>query len=253
MILHIARREWLEQRRHPGILAIAALLLGTIASLALGVLVLLQVLSGPEHLPNLAALTGMPADEALDVLVTGTLYAFDFLIYSQYLGFVGVIAGHALLHDRQLGTLPFLLLAPVRRRALLAGKVLGAIGPLTALTLGFAALGGLFAGSLPVTAGHEALAGRTGSWWVALLVAGPSWGAFVATATVVTSSMARDVRLAQQAVWLVVFVVQLVVAFLITGSLESLSAQVAAAGLGIVATAGAQVVGTELLSRDLGR
>ncbi|MCB9692843.1 MAG: ABC transporter permease subunit [Alphaproteobacteria bacterium] len=253
MILHIARREWTEQLRHPAMLAICAVLLGLITALTLAALAGLSLIQGEERLAALAALTDAPPALFLDTAVTGTLYAFDFLVYSQYLGFVGVIAGHALLHDRQLGTLPFLLLAPVSRTHLLAGKVLGALGPLTAVVVVLVAAGGLVAAAMPVTAGHDALAARTASWWAALLLAGPSWGAFVATATVVTSSLAHDVRLAQQAVWFVVFFVQLAVAFLITGSLDSLVAQLLAAALGSLATAAALAVGTQVLTRDLGR
>lgn len=253
MILHVARREWTEQLRHPAMLAICAALLGLIAGTSLAALLLLDLLDDPAYLASLAQLTGGSPASTLDVLVTSALLAFDFLLYSQYLGFVGVIAGHGLLHDRQLGTLPFLLLAPVSRRDVLLGKVLGALGPVTGITLLLGTLGGLAASQVPITAGHDALAGRTLGWWVALWLAGPAWGAFVATATVITSSIARDVRLAQQAVWLVVFFVQLLVAFLVTGSLDSLPAQLVAAGLGVTATGGAVVLGTEVLGRDLGR
>lgn len=253
LVLHIARREWLEQVRHPGMLAICASLLGLITFLTLTALSLLGLLTSPEHLQTLSGLTGGPPELFLDGAVTATLMAFDFLVYSQYLGFVGVIAGHSLLHDRQLHTLPFLLLAPVPRPILLVGKVLGALGPLTVVTIVLVGLGGVFASLLPITAGHDALAARTLGWWAALLFAGPSWGAFVAAATVVTSSLAHDVRLAQQAVWFVVFFVQLLVAFLITGSLDSLAAQGVATVLGLVATAGTLALGTEVLARDLGR
>lgn len=255
MILHLARREWLEQRRHPGMLLIGAVLLALIAVLVLCVLGLLQLIqTDPE---SLRALGGL-APEA-DPLVTSsaitqiTLSAFGFLIFSQYLGFVGVLAGHSLLHDRTHGTLPFLLLAPVRRRDLLLGKVLGALGPITLIFWGVSTTAGMLAASLPITALHADLSPRTASWWVALYLAGPAWAAFVATACTVVSALARDVRLAQQGVWFIVFFVQLLVAFLITGSLGSLGAQGVAAVLGATATAMTVFLGARVLLRDLGR
>ncbi|MCB9677304.1 MAG: ABC transporter permease subunit [Alphaproteobacteria bacterium] len=256
MILHVARREWLEVRRHPGILAICAALLALLGGITFVALVLLQlVVADPTNLQTLAILLGSPA--AADAFVAGAtqaaLTAFDFLIFSQYLGFVGVMAGHSLLHDRQVGTLPFLLLAPVTRPVLLAGKVLGALAPLTAVHVVISAVGGLATVVLPVTAGFPELGPRSAGWWVALLLSGPAWGAFVATTCAVISSLARDVRMAQQAVWFVVFFVQLLVAFLITGSLGSIGTQVAAAVLGAIATGTALAVGANVLSRDLGR
>ncbi|MEZ4317528.1 MAG: ABC transporter permease subunit [Myxococcota bacterium] len=256
MILHIARREWLEVARHPGILAICAGLLGLIAVICLGALALLQaLLADPLHVQTLTAVLGSPesAEAFLGGAVQATLTAWDFLIFSQYLGFVGVMAGHTLLHDRQVGTLPFLLLAPVRRHTLLLGKVLGVLVPLTAVYVVLCGVGGLLTLPLTVTAAYPELGPRSLGWWAALLVSGPSWAAFVATTCAVVSSLARDVRMAQQAVWFVVFFVQLIVAFLITGALGSVGAQVGAAGLGLLATVIAQIVGAGVLSRDLGR
>ena len=255
MILHLARREWLEQRRHPGMLLVCAVLLGVIAVLVLGVLGLLELIQrDPAALQALAGLAPeADAQTTLATITQITLSAFGFLIYSQYLGFVGVLAGHSLLHDRTHGTLPFLLLAPVRRVDLLLGKVLGALGPLTVIFWTVSSVAGLLAAALPVTALHADLSPRTVSWWVALYVAGPAWAAFVATACTLVSALATDVRLAQQGVWFIVFFVQLLVAFLITGALGSLGAQGVAAGLGAAATVLTVFLGTRVLSRDLGR
>lgn len=255
MIWHLARREWLEQRRHPLMLAVCGTLLALIAALVVGVLGLLQLIADdPQALDAIGGLAPeVDPRVTLDQAARVTLSAFGFLIYSQYLGFVGVVAGHALLHDRTHGTLPFLLLAPVRRLELLAGKVIGALGLLTLIFWGISTLAGLAVALLPITAEFPELAPRTVSWWVALYAAGPSWAAFVATACAVISALARDVRLAQQGVWFVVFFVQLLVAFLITGALGSLGAELTAAGLGVLATVLSLDLGARVLSRDLGR
>lgn len=257
MIAHIAQREWREQLRHPAMLGICATLLVLLAGLCLVALGLLQAASlEPDALEQLGRQLGSSTAEAeklVDGMVTGVLTAYDFLIFSQYLGFVGVLAGHSLLHDRQVGTLPFLLLAPIRRQTLLAGKVVGALGPLTVIYVIIGAAGGLLALSLPITHAYPELGPSGASWWLALLLSGPAWACFVATTCAVVSSVARDVRLAQQGVWFVVFFVQLLVAFLITGALGSVPSQLAATALGAVCTAVAMAVGSTVLSRDLGR
>ena len=256
MILHIAKREWTETMRHPALLAVCGTLLVLVAGLTVFALFLLDLLTrDPAQLQTLAGVLGGDdrATRFLDNATTATLTAFDFLIFSQYLGFVGVMAGHSLLHDRQVGTLPFLLLAPVRRHTLLAGKVLGALGPLTLIYLIVSGIGGLLTLLLPITADHAELGPASAGWWVALLASGPAWAAFVATTCAVVSSLARDVRLAQQGVWFVVFFVQLLVAFLITGALGSVGRQLVATGLGVLATALALGVGSAVLSRDLNR
>jgi len=256
MILHIARREWLETARHPGMIGVCAALLALITAVTLGTLLLLQALAlDPSQSTALASILGSSelADLFIERSVQATITAYDFLIFSQYLGFVGVIAGHSLLHDRQVGTLPFVLLAPVHRSTLLAGKVIGALVPLTVAYLVLCGLGGLGTLLLPVTAGYPELGPRSMGWWLALLLSGPSWAAFVATTCVTVSSVARDVRLAQQVVWFIVFFVQLLVAFLITGSLGSATAQLGAAALGLLATGIALWTGSRVLSRDLTR
>src|SRR5204863_433941 len=70
-----------------------------------------------------AGLAGGP-----DGIVASALQLYAFLTFTQFLGIAAVCCGHAMLHDRQCGTLSFLLLAPVGRFELLTGKVLGAIG-----------------------------------------------------------------------------------------------------------------------------
>lgn len=247
MIVHIARREALEQLRNPMMLGICAVLYALVGGVVLCALLLLDAIEGAERLAALASITGAAPEVFLDSAVTGCLMAFNFLLYSQYLGFVGVIAGHSLLHDRQLGTLPFLLLAPVSRGRLLLGKSVGAWALVTLLTVVFGAGMGIGLALLDVTAGHDALTARSLGWWLALGISGPAWGVFVAMAAAVTSSLARDVRLAQQAVWFIVFFVQLIVAFLVTGSLASPLAQALAGGLALGSTAGVWYTGTLLM------
>ena len=95
-----------------------------------------------ERFPG-SGLSGV-AEEVLEVArcSRSTLRAISRPIYPLRIGvwlfavvIAAVLAGHSVLHDRQSGTLTFLLLAPVRRTELLLGKVLGAIGPSFAMYL----------------------------------------------------------------------------------------------------------------------
>lgn len=256
MILHIARREWLEQRRHPATLGVCAALLALIALLSTSAVGMLQLLDGlTDAEPALAGLLGGPeaARAFRQLAVEGSLTAWNFLVFSQYLGFVGVMAGHGLLHDRQVGTLPFLLLAPVPRHVLLGGKVLGALGPLTAIYLVMSVGFGFALLALPVTAAYPELGPRAPAWWAAVLLGGPVWGAAVAMVAATVSAVARDVRLAQQSAWFAIFFAQLLVAFLITGSLGAPARLAGAILLGAFATAVGWAIGSAVLQHDLGR
>ena len=131
-IAHIARREWLEQTRQPIMLATIASLYLLIAGLVLFILGMLQLAHNSADASALiqqsGAGLGLDEGSALETFARITISAYTFLVFTQYLGFGAVLCGHAVLHDRQTHTLPFLLLAPISRFDLLAGKLLGALG-----------------------------------------------------------------------------------------------------------------------------
>ena len=256
-ILHIARREWLEQRRQPATLGVVATLFVIVAALALTAVALLDHIGGSaERLVTLEVVLGESVDGAvaLEAMAQTAVAVYNFLLFTQFLGIAAVFAGHAVLHDRQCGTLTFLLLAPVRRAELLLGKVLGAIGPSFLLYLLISGGASVLAASFPVTHAHAAYLPTSPAWWVAFLAGGPLWAVFIGTVCTVVSSVARDVRAAQQAVWFVVFFATFVCGFLLTYSLpHGVLTQCAVALLAGVGSAIALATGSSIISRDLSR
>lgn len=255
MILHIARREWLEQRRQPAMLAAIGALFGVIAVTAcVGVYFLDRVGAEPTALRELGRWTSLVGEGGVGPLAESVISVANWLVFTQYLGICAVLAGHALLHDREKGTLPFLLLAPVGRVELLAGKVLGALGPATALYLLVDGLATAFILSRPVHAHAAALLPPSPAWFVAFLVGAPAWAAFVSTVCVIVSSVVADVRTAQQIVWLVMFFATFLCGFALSALLpQGVVVETVVAGFGLAATAIAVWGGSLLMRRDLGR
>ncbi len=256
-IFHIAKREWLEQVRQPTMLGIIAALYGLVGGIVLLALLLLQVISSNPASQSLlgSMLDGVMEPGAFtDAAVGTTVAAYGFLIYSQFLGISAVLAGHAILHDRQCGTLTFLLLAPVRRGELLVGKVIGAVGPAFALYLLISGGCSIIAAWMPVTAAHAELLPNNPAWWIGFLLGGPLWSVFIGTVCTIVSSVAHDVRTAQQGVWFVVFFATLVCGFLLTWALPyGVIAQLGVATLAALGAGGAATVGAAVISRDVSR
>lgn len=250
-IQHIARREWLEQWRQPWMLVAIGLLYAAIAGLVVLTVVALEVVSrignGAEILEGWLASTP-------SALVGTTLALFDFLMFTQLLGIAAVVGGHAILHDRQCGTLPFLLLAPLHRMDLLAGKVIGALGWPILLYLIIDGAAALLMAFLPITAEHGHFLPRSLGFWVAFSVGAPAWAVFLGAICTLLSAIARDVRTAQQGVWLAVFVTSLFAGGVLTWGLSvGLLAELAVAALGVTAAAVTLRSGANYVARDLAR
>jgi ABC-type transport system involved in multi-copper enzyme maturation permease subunit len=250
-ILHVARREWLEQRREPWMLAVVGALFGLVAALVVGAVAALDWLEvhplGKKLLSDLIATT--PVE-----LVGSAVLLFDFLVFTQFLGIAAVATGHSMLHDRQCGTFTFLLLAPIRRFELLSGKVLGALGWPLALYVLIDGPAAVALALVPLARGYAELTAASPAFWVALLLGGPAWAAAVGSVGTVISSVARDVRTAQQSVWFVVFFATILAGSLLTWGLHAGPlAELAVAGLGAGLAATVLVGGAAALARDLGR
>lgn len=248
----VARREILEQRRQPAMLAVVGTLFAIVGgSAAVAVAALAWVRTNPEAFRLVESLVPGATPESL---VSATLTLQTFLGFTQYLGISAVACGHAVLHDRQCGTFTFLLMAPIHRSALLAGKVLGAVALPTAGYVAVAVAAGLVEAALPVSASARHLLPTARGWWWTLLVGGTSWSLWVGTVCASISSLARDVRTAQQATWFVVFFASLIAGGLLTGSIDADPAvQLAVVALAWAGAGTSLSVGAALLSRDVGR
>jgi len=255
-VLLVARREWLEHRRQPAMIAAMGAVLAVIAGLVLFVALLMALIeSQPASRvlfeQNLAT-TGMAIDDPIHTVIDGVLSSFNFLLFTQLLGMTAVLAGHAILHERQCGTLPFLMVSPLGRGELLLGKVLGAVFTPWLLYLG---LGGCTAAALSALDVCQPFAWRlppSPGWLIAFGLGGPAWAMALAAGGAALSVRAADVRTAQQGVWFLVFLASIFGGWMLGGPLqEDASFQAVVALLGLLLTAAGIGVGTWLLRRDL--
>ena len=249
----VARREWLEQRRQPGMLAA---ILATFVVID-GLVVLAAVLLALVPIEGNLLLGPSGADPAAMVhwLAGLVVDAHAFLNFSQLIGLCAVNAGHSVLHDRQTGAITFLLLAPLRRIELLGGKLMGAVAPPLAAGMACNAVAATALALVGATA--SAGAGRlppSPGWFVAWALAGPAWCAFIAAICTVISALARDVRTAQQAVWFLLLFATILGGSLVTSQVgNGVGAVLAVAAVGALGAAVTLWVGAQLLSRDLSR
>jgi ABC-type Na+ efflux pump permease subunit len=262
-IFHVARREWLEQLRQPAMMISVGSLFSMIAALYVTAVVLLELIRRtPEAQAGLMMwlpALGMGSGDGDPLVALGSLATIavslgSWLIFTQYLGITSVIAGHTVLHDRERGALPFLLLAPLRRTELLAGKVIGAIGPATLIYFVIAGSASVVAASTGVTAGASARLPPSPGFIIAFLLGGPTWAAAVGGVASVLSGVASDVRTAQQGVWLVMFFATFGCGYLVAGLMDrGAGVALAVAVLGALCAAAVLWVGGQVISRDLGR
>ncbi len=254
----IIHREWTENVRQRALVGTLAALLATIAVFAIFLLFMLDgFASDPgvdKRLGYWMDVMGMPMEDPLHQLTSLVVQALDYLLVTQLLSMTAVLAGHAALHDRQSGTLPFLLLAPITRLELLVGKVLGAMAlPL----LLYCVIGGsaaLYASTLSVADAVPGFLPPSAGWTIAFFVGAPAWATFIGALCVAISSLSRDVRTAQQAAWFLVFFATFVVCPLLVNLMPAGAVtQLIVAGVGLLLAGAALVLGTVLLSRDLGR
>ncbi len=254
----IVRRELLEHRRQPGMLASMAGVLVAIVGLALGALGLLQVVQtrpgGAELLQSNLAFLGIALRDPLAAAASFAGRALTVLCVTQALGMTAVLAGHAVLHDRQVGALPFLALAPLRRWELVLGKVVGAALTPWLMLLAIGGAAGLVARALPVSAGAAATLPPSPGWLATMLLTTPAWCLWVSSVGAALSTRARDVRGSQQAVWAVVFLVVLGLGWAVGGAAEApLVVHGVLTGIAVVLTAATVAIGAVLLERDLPR
>lgn len=254
----IVRREWQENIRQRWLVGTLASLLALITVFSLWLLSWLDGFAAGTSIQKRLGfwldVLGMPLEDPVNQLAGLTIQAFDYLVITQLLGMTAVLAGHAALHDRQSGTLPFLMLAPVTRFELLVGKVLGAMALPLVLYLGIGGVGAIVASTMEVTASQAAYLPPRAGWFVAYGLGGPAWAIFIGALCVSISAVAHDVRTAQQAAWFLVFFATFVICPLLVNLMPmGAPTQLVVAAIGVVLGLGAMRFAATILSRDLGR
>lgn len=248
----IASTEVLEHRRQPWMLFILAAnyALWTCVFGALFVFID-RVSSQPETLAALQRqLAG--AGVGLDALLQVATSTFGSLSFTNLPLYVAIMSGTSVLHDRECGTMPFLMLAPVTRRQLLVGKLAGAMAIPLGFHLLFVGTSSLLLGRLESLAPYAHKFGASPAWWLAFLVGAPASAAFVGALGTVISALSRDVRTSMQYTSFFIGLLSLGIGFvLVDGISKGVALQLAFAGGCLVATALTLLVGARLISKDL--
>lgn len=251
-LLCIARTEVLEHRRQPWMIVILAanyaLFLGVFGALFLSLEGLSATSDKLVQLERQLAGFGVELPAFLR-LATST---FGSLMFTNLPLYVAIMSGTSVLHDRECGTMPFLMLAPLTRRQLLAGKLIGAAAIPLALHLVFVGAGALVLSRLDLLAPYASMLGGSPAWWIAFLVGAPAAAAFVGALGTVISALSRDVRTSMQFTSFFIGLLSLGFgAVLVDGIGQGPTLQLAFAGGCVVAAALTLLVGARLISADL--
>lgn len=251
-LLRIARTEVLEHRRQPWMIFILAVNYALWTAIFGGMFFLIDRFAAqPEDLAFLKqrmSEIGVQYDTALQ-LATST---FGSLTFTNLPLFVAIMSGTSVLHDRECGTMPFLMLAPVTRLQLLLGKLAGAMVIPLVCHVVFVGISSLAIGQLPSLAPYANKFGASPAWWVAFLIGAPASAAFVGALGTVISALSRDVRTSMQYTSFFIGLLSLGFgAVLVDGLTNGLALQVAFALACVIAAAITLTIGARLISRDV--
>ena len=250
--LRIAHTEVLEHRRQPWMLFILAANYGLwICLFGLLFMGLDSASSDPELMApfkqQLAGL-GIKFDGFLQLAAS----SFGSLSFTNLPLFVAIMSGTSVLHDRECGTMPYLMLAPVTRGQLLAGKLAGAMAIPLGFHLVFVGTSSLVLGQLDLLAPFAAKFGASPAWWVAFLIGAPASAAFVGALGTVISALSKDVRTSMQYTSFFISLLSLGISFvLVEGISQGVALQLAFAGGCAVATVLTLLLGARLISQDV--
>jgi ABC-type transport system involved in multi-copper enzyme maturation permease subunit len=250
--LRIARTEVLEHRRQPWMIFILA------ANYALWIcifgalfLVIDRVSGRPETLARLKKqMAGYGVD--LTAFMKFAISTFGSLCFTNLPLYVAIMSGTSVLHDRECGTMPFLMLAPVTRRMLLAGKLAGAMAIPLVFHLLFVGTSSILLGRLESLAPFAQKLGASPAWWLAFLVGAPASAAFVGALGTVISALSSDMRTSMQYTSFFIGLLSLGIGIvLVDGISKGMVLQLVFAGGCIAATALTLLFGARLISKDV--
>jgi len=250
--LQIAATEVLEHRRQPWMLFILAANY-TLWVCTFGLLFLLvdRLSSQPEQLA-LAKQQLAGVGVAMEGMLRLATSTFASLLFTNLPLYVAIMSGTSVLHDRECGTMPFLMLAPVTRRQLLAGKLAGAMAFPLVFHLLFVGAASAVLGQLESLAPYAHMLGASPSWWLAFLFGAPASAAFVGALGTVISALSRDVRTAMQYTSFFIGLLSLGIGFVLVDGITKGPALQVGFGIGcLVATMLTLLVGARVISRDV--
>lgn len=249
-LLRIARTEVLEHRRQPWMVMILAANYALWIGVFGAAFFLLEGL-GPEArkaMQQQLLAAGVEFDAALR-LATSSLGS---VLFTNLPLFVALLSGTSVLHDRERGTLPFLMLAPITRLQLVTGKLLGAMAIPLVLHFVLVGAGCLLLSRFELLSPFSAKLGGSSAWWVAYLVGAPASAAFVGALGTIISARSNDIRSSMQFTSFFIGLLSLGMgAMLVDGISAGATAQVGYALACLVAAVITLAVGARLISTDV--
>ncbi len=251
-VLHVARAEVLEHWRQPWMLFILMAGYGLVlAAFGVAMVFMDAVLSDPQiagqYRQEFAAL-GIDAD----TIRVGLSYSLSITLFTNLPVFVAILSGFSVLHDRTCGAMPYLMLAPLTRRNLLAGKLLGAMAFPMVFHLLFVGAGSMTVLGLKMETAQPELFGGSVAWWVAFLLGAPASAAFLGTLGTIISALSRDARTAYQYVSFTIWVLGVGISYgLVRNIPGGGGVQLVFAAACLVLAALTWLVGARLISRDI--
>ncbi len=253
VIQRIARTEVLEHRRQPWMLVILAANYAVLIGVFTGMFLLFDRVSGdPARMAMVKQQMGQ-FGVAFDAFLRLATSSFGSLLFTNLPLFVAIMSGTSVLHDRECGTMPFLMLAPLTRRHLLLGKLVGAMAIPVAMHVVLVGVSSLLLGRLNVLAPYAEMFGGSAAWWIALLAGAPASAAFVGSLGTVISALSRDIRTSMQYTSFFIGFLSLGIGFVLVDAIsEGVGLQIAFAVGCVVGAAITLLVGARLISEEFG-
>lgn len=187
-----------------------------------------------------------------DRLLQLAISSFGSLVFTNLPLYVAIMAGTSVLHDRECGTMPFLMLAPLTRRQLLLGKLVGAMTIPLVFHLLFVGASSALLVRMELLEPYADELGASPAWWVAFLVGAPASAAFVGALGTVISALSRDIRTSMQYTSFFIGILSLGFGFvLVDGISQGVVLQLFFALGCVVAAALTLLVGARLISKDV--
>ena len=248
----IAQTEVLEHRRQPWMLFILGLnYVLWIAVFGLLFKVIDAAMSHPDTLALFKQqLSGFGVE--LDAFLKVATSTYSSLCFTNLPLYVAIMSGTSVLHDRECGTMPFLMLAPVTRQTLLLGKLAGALAIPLLLHLVFVGISSLLFSRIALLSPYAHKLGGSSAWWVAFLFGAPASAAFVGALGTVISALSKDIRTAMQYTSFFIGLLSLGIGFvLVDGIAKGVMLQVVYACGCVFATLITLLVGVRLISKDV--
>lgn len=251
-IFQIAQTEVLEHRRQPWMLFILAL------NYTLWIVIFGLLFSGinaaaarPESIAvfkQQLSNFGVELDAFLQVATS----TYGSLCFTNLPLYVAIMSGTSVLHDRECGTMPFLMLAPVTRRMLLVGKLAGALTIPLILHLVFVGASSLLFSEIEILAPYAQKLGASPAWWIAFLFGAPASAAFVGALGTTISALSKDIRTSMQYTSFFIGLLSLGIGFvLVNGISKGVVLQACYAVGCLIAALVTLLFGARLISKDV--